>query len=162
MAAYAISRQRTLRGMGATFAFAPRRRTLRGMGQDPNNCPDSVIDPLTGELCSTAGLIPASAPNVGLPVIAPAPLPTPQPPIPASFFTNPSPIAPTPTLVAATPPAIAPTIVFPSGTVQVAAPPAPAAVSWFSQQMIPGIPNSFLALGTVGLVLLLSSGKGRR
>lgn len=165
MPTYGQIRQRTLRGMGRTFAFVPRGRTLRGLGDT------TEIDYATGLPCDDprANCAPTFAPMPAppsLPIAAPA-----GPSVPTSFFTNPSPIIPPITTTAIVPPSIGPAvpavppgiqIVFPSqGSTATAA--APAATSWINQQMIAGVPNSYLALGVVGLVLLLSvSGAKRR
>jgi hypothetical protein len=145
MAAYAISRQRTLRGMGRTYAF-------RSMGQDP------------------------AAPDIGSPVFAPSPpiFSDAQPAPPPFVYTNPSPVIPAPVITAVAPPNIVGTIpgsgvkfVFPAGGpvpppgYAIAAAPGPGS-SWLSQQMINGVPNSYLALGTVGLVLFLSVSNAKR
>lgn len=167
MAAYVQdTRQRLLRGMGATYALVPRRRTLRGMGQS------TEIDYATGLPCDDprANCAPDISPT--FPTTPTISLPTPTPPVPPSFFTFPKPIIPAPVVVAATPPDLGPKlpggvqVVFPSqGTVP--PPPryaaaAPPGGSWLDQQMIAGIPNSYLALGIGGLVLLVSIGGKRR
>lgn len=158
MARYAVSRVRSLTGLGRTFTFAPRRRGLRGLGDDsPMILPDfgpapvitvpqptapsvSPID--TTMIEDTSGLVP-----------------------PPSFFAPSRPIIPAQNITPVTAPDISagipggglqlPKIVFPSGgTVRPAT--TPPSVSWLDQQMIAGIPNSYLALGTVGAVLLFS------
>lgn len=174
MAIYPASRVRLLTGLGRTFTFVPRRRGMRGLGQGIDESP--VITPDFG---------PA-------PVFAPLPQPPPpsvtpvdttmidagtQLAPPPSFFTNPAPIIPAqnitpvqaPNISAGIPGAPAPgggipsiSIAFPSGVV--AAPPKPAAptTSWFSQQMISGVPNLYLALGLLGVVVISAAKKGRR
>ncbi len=168
MAAYVSTRQRLLRGMGETYAFVPRRRTLRGMGDSTD------IDMVTGLPCDDprANCGPAP-PDIGLPSIADiSPIGVPgQPARPPFVFTDVRPILPTvkttpvaaPNIGPGLPPGSSLQIVFPSqGTVKYAAA-APPATSWLDQQMIAGLPNSYLALGTVGLVLFLSmSGAKRR
>jgi hypothetical protein len=166
MAAYTITRQRTLRGMGTTFSFVPRRKGLRGLGQDSTD-----IDMVTGLPCddpraNCGPIAPDISPSFPLSTL---PFPTSPPPLPPGAFTPAKPIIPAPVITPVTPPTIAPSpiqLVFPSqGTV--APPPKYAAplptASWFDQQMISGIPNSYLALGTFGLVLFVSmSGAKRR
>jgi hypothetical protein len=172
MAAYVMHRQRLLRGMGATFAFVPRRG-MRGMGQVvPTDTTD--IDLVTGLPCddpraNCTGPVPV-APDIGQNVFAPNPIAPPPSALSPSFWNIPTPVAPKPVVVAATPPTLGPAIpanlqvVFPSqGTVVPAPAPAVAAApSWFSQQMIAGIPNTYLALGVLGVVLFSMSSKRRR
>jgi hypothetical protein len=156
-AAYAISRQRTLRGMGATYSFRPR---LRGMGQDPTATPPDIG---TG------------IPDTGGSILGPLPISAPVQPSAPFVYGNPAPLIPaTPIAAAPVPPTLGPPMmaappgvqfVFPSSGSVPLAPVAAAApgTSWFDQQMIAGLPNSYLALGTVGLVLFLSmSGSKRR
>jgi hypothetical protein len=148
--AYAITRQRTLRGMGTTYSFVPRG--VRGMGQ-------------------------LTPPDIGLPpivappeLIPPAPGPTTPPP---SFYTlNPpiapyspqGPLAPPPNIVAAAPMPTAPgfTLVFPSQGQSTYSPVAPPPGTSWLDQTTGGIPNMYLAIGTVGFVLLVSLGGKRR
>jgi hypothetical protein len=114
-------------------------------------------------------------PDTGGSVFGPLPVATPAQPSAPFVYGNPAPLIPA-TPVAAAP--IAPTLgppmmaappgvqfVFPSsgpvpppGYTAAAAP----GTSWFDQQMISGLPNSYLALGTVGLVLFLSMSGGKR
>jgi len=47
----------------------PQRRNLRGLGQDSPDCPASVIDPFTGELCAN---LPPIAPPPSQPGVDPA------------------------------------------------------------------------------------------
>ena len=146
MAAYAITRRRTLRGMGATYSFLPRRRTLRGLGQDMN----TDIDFVTGLPCDDPRA------NCGPDIFSKAGAV--KPILPAAKTT---PVA-APYIGPAIPGPVQ--LVFPAQAT-VPAPPKYAAlptVSWFDQQMIAGIPNSYLALGTVGLVLLVSMSSARR
>lgn len=138
-----------LRGMGATYSFEPRRRGLRGLGDDTD------VDVVTGLPCDDprANCGPAAPPLVftdSKPVI-PAP--------------RPITVGPAPTIAPPTPAGVQ--IVFPSQSTVPAPPkfaPAPLpAVSWFDQQMVAGVPNSYLALVTIGLVLFVSiSGAKRR
>lgn len=165
MPTYGQIRERTLRGMGRTFAFVPRRRGMRGMGDVTD------IDFATGLPCDDprANCAPTFGP---MPTPATLPLPSPAgPSVPPSFFTNPSPIIPPVATTPIVPPSIGPAvpavppgiqIVFPSqGSTATAA--KPAATSWLDQQMIAGVPNTYLALGVVGLVLFVSlSGAKRR
>jgi hypothetical protein len=144
---YAITRRRTLRGLGTTYTFVPR--ALRGLGQAP--------------------------PDIGLgPIAVPPPLTYPEagPQPPASFYTLTPPIvpvvqgplAPPPNIFAAGPTPIAPgfQLVFPSqgpSTYSAAAMPG---VSWLDQTT-GGVSNKYLALGAVGLIFLVSmSGAKRR
>lgn len=167
MAAYVSTRERTL--LGKTFSFV-QRRPLRGLGDFFDNAPSpsmNYIDMSTGIAydypCASCG------PGfLGPPAYNPLLSPLPTLPTPPGFFTNPRPIIPPKVITPVTAPDIGgptfvPQIVFPSsGTVapRVTAPPA---ASWFDQQMIAGVPNSYLALGTVGLVLFVSmSGAKRR
>lgn len=168
MAAYVTTRQRTLRGMGATYSFVPRIRSLRGLGDDTTD-----IDVVTGLPCDDprANCGPAP-PDIGQPVFPGLPPigPAPQPAPPPFVFTNPKPIIPPQKIVPVTAPVFGPLpggvqVVFPSqGTLPTPAKfAAPAATaSWFDQQMIAGVPNSYLALGTVGLVLFLSISSAKR
>jgi len=169
MARYAISRERTLRGLGRTFYFQPR---LRGFGDDVSP-PD--VSSLSPDLVPP-GAIPIAQPAAPPPIettMIEAPSTLGPPP---SFFSFPAPTVPAPTITPVVAPTIAPTlapsaplqlpsIVFPSqGPVRPPAPPAPT-TSWLDQQMIAGFPNKYLALLTVGGVLLLSvlnAKKGRR
>ncbi len=144
MAAYAITRERTLRGMGSTFAFVPRRRGLSGLGQ--------TVQPQTGRGCYYYGpdgfTIESVDRNSSVNECTDS-----------GGLWNPGPTAAPPN---PTPPV---QIVLPSSAV---VPPPPkyapvAATSWFDQQMIAGLPNSYLALATAGLVLMMSiSGAKRR
>ncbi len=174
MAAYAISRQRTL--LGKSYSFVQRRPGVHGLGDDltPPDIfgpgPPSVyyIDMDTGVHydypCASCG------PGFVGPSPSYDPLlsPLPRVPTPPGFFTNPRPIIPPKVITPVTPPNIgpgpvAPQIVFPSGgTVAPRVAAAPAA-SWFDQQLIAGFPNSYLALAVGGLVLFVSmSGAKRR
>src|SRR5713101_5527702 len=105
MAAYAITRQRMLRGMGATYSFVPRRRTLRGMGDSTD------IDVVTGLPCDDPRAncgpeAPALGPSA-LPLTSPFAWETPAPP--PFVFTNPRPIIPPkPVLTVPTPPDLGP------------------------------------------------------
>lgn len=138
-----------LRGMGTTYSFVPRRS---GMGDDLT--PPDIL-----------GTGPGGPPPIDW---GPGPEP---PPLPPGWFTNPKPILPKPKILPVTPPDIGPgprpQIVFPSSSSvppppKFAAAPAPTA-GWLDQQMIAGIPNSYLAIATAGLVLFVSmSGAKRR
>jgi len=136
--------------MGATYAFLPRRRTLRGMGQD------------------------IAPPDIGMPSFpsfAPLVPDVPQPAPPPFVFVDVKPTIPTPVVTPVTPPNLGPSpipgvkFVFPAGG-PVPPPPQYAAAApsagWLSQQMIAGVPNSYLALATVGLVLFVSMSSAKR
>jgi hypothetical protein len=152
MARYAVTRVRNLRGLGTTFSFVPRRG-LRGLGQTTD------IDMVTG--------LPCDDPRANCGPLEPTttiPAPTQIGP-PPSFFTFPSPIIPPSKPVPLPPapvitPSFAPTIVFPSGGT--VAPTTMPAASWLDQQMITGVPNKYLAIGTIAAVVLLGMGKRRR
>lgn len=165
MAIYPASRVRLLTGLGRTLTFVPRRRGLRGLGQDeapvifPDFGPAPVFSPLpqppppsVSPVDDTSTMISAST------TLLPPP----------SFFTNPAPIIPAQRITPVQAPNISAgipgggiSIAFPSGVVAAAPKPA-AAPSWFSQQMISGVPNSYLALGLLGVVVFSAAKKGRR
>lgn len=167
MAAYVSTRQRTLLGLGSTLAFVPRRRRLSGLGDlFDTGAPGMVyIDMTTGQSydypCDNCG-----------PGFLPGPLPVAAPPRPPFVYTDVRPIIPRPRVL---PPVTAPDlgpgvrpvqVVFPSSAT-VPPPPGYAAAassgSWLDQQLIAGVKNSYLALGTVGIVLFVSmSGAKRR
>jgi hypothetical protein len=162
-----------MRGMGRTFAFVPRARGMRGMGDASTD-----IDFATGLPCDDPRANCAPVAPTFDPGAAPAPLVLTPPPgpamptLPPSFFTNPSPAAPPRSTTTNVPPVIGPAvptvppgiqIVFPSQGSTATAKAAAPATSWLDQQMIAGVPNTYLALGVVGLVLFLSvSGAKRR
>lgn len=161
MAAYAITRQRTLRGMGATFSFVPRRRRgLSGLGdsQTGRGCYFYGPDGFTIESVDTQSDVAECTDNGGLwnngtPFV----------------YTDSKPIIPKPVITPVTPPVLpgpAPVqVVFPSSA-KVPPPPkyaaVPVATSWLDQQMIAGLPNSYLALATAGLVLMISISSAKR
>jgi hypothetical protein len=148
MAAYAITRERMLRGMGTTYSFVPRRRGLRGVGDDTTD-----VDVVTGLPCDDPRA------NCGA-TTPPFVFTDSKPNLPAR---KPITVGPGPNLTVATPGGVQ--IVFPSQST-VPPPPkfAPAApsTSWFDQQLISGVPNSYLALGTVGAVLFMSMASAKR
>lgn len=155
MARYAVSRVRSLTGLGRTFSFVPR---LRGLGDDaPIITPDFGPAPVIAVPQPTA---PSVSPIDTTMIDAGDTLQTPF------DFTPSRPIIPSQKITPVTAPDISagvpggplqlPKIVFPSGgTVRPAVAPQPS-VSWLDQQTISGIPNSYLALGAVGAVILFS------
>jgi len=107
-------------------------------------------------------------PDIFGPTEAPPSLPWETPPPPPFVFTDVRPIIPPKVITPVTPPDIGPgprpiQIVFPSaGTVAPPAKYAAAPAGWLDQQMIAGVPNSYLALATAGLVLFVSMAGGKR
>lgn len=170
MAAYAISRQRTL--LGKTYSFVQRRRGVAGLGDAAPTPPD--FSPAMNYIDMTTGIAydypcPSCGPGFLGPAYNPLLDPLPSPAKPPFVFTDSKPTPPRQVITPVTAPNIGPgpspvQIVFPSaGAVSPPAKYAAPAVSWLDQQMISGVPNSYLALATAGLVLFVSiSGAKRR
>jgi len=167
MARYVQDRRRTLRGLGTTFSFVPRGRTLRGLRGLGDDSTD--IDVVTGLPCddpraNCGPLVPAPTTPIDTTMIpAPTTLNVPPP----SFFTSPKPIIPAPVVTQVqaptfTPSIVPPSIVFPSGGTTRPLVTAPPSASWLDQEMIGGVPNKYLALGTVGAILLFGMSAKRR
>lgn len=154
-------RARTL--LGGTY----RRRGRRLLGDDFYSGATAPVAPDLG----TPTII--AAPDLGTPTFAPIPAePSSGPSLPASFFAPSTPVIPArvaqPAPVA---PNLSPTfapipgvqIVFPSqGSIATTRP--VASPSWLDQQMITGVPNSYLLGGAaaVALFAMLGSRKRRR
>ena len=166
---YDDQRRRTLLG---NVVLVPRRHRLRLLGQDGSEdfFAGATATPVSSPV--SPGIV--AAPDLGTPAFAPIPYePSAGPGLPASFFAPSVPIIPAkvaqPAPVA---PQLAPTfapipgvqIVFPSQGVIATSRPV-AAPSFFDQQLITGVPNSYLAGGIAAIVVFAmsrSGGKKRR
>jgi hypothetical protein len=166
---YDNARVRTMLG---NVVVVSRRRRLRLLGQDGSEdfFAGATASPISSPV--SPGIV--AAPDLGTPTFAPIPYePSAGPSLPPSFFAPSVPIMPAkvaqPAPVA---PQLAPSfasipgvqIVFPSqGAIATSRP--VAAASFFDQQLITGVPNSYLLAGVAAIVAfatLRSSGKKRR